>query len=128
MNCLLDTSTFIWWLADQSNLSKPALEAMLDSRNSLVLSAASVWEMAIKIKLGKLILTTELDGIIETQARVNGLRLLPIAVTHALGTLNLPVYHRDPFDRLLVAQAQAEGMLLITSDTRIAKYDVGILW
>jgi PIN domain nuclease of toxin-antitoxin system len=128
MNCLLDTSTFLWWLTDQSALTPRALQTMLDSRNSLTLSAASVWEMAIKVKLRKLRVAGDLADILETQARVNGLYLLPIAVTHALGTLNLPMHHRDPFDRMLVAQAQAESLTLITSDARIAKYDVEVLW
>lgn len=128
MNCLLDTSTFIWWLTDQSKLSARALGVLLDSSNSLVLSAASAWEMAIKIKLGKLTMTGDLGDVIESQTRVNGLQLLPIAVTHTLGTLSLPMHHRDPFDRLLVAQARAENMALVTSDARIAKYGVELVW
>jgi PIN domain nuclease of toxin-antitoxin system len=128
MNCLLDTSTFIWWLTDQSKLSARALAALLDNSNSLVLSAASVWEMAIKIKLGKLTMAGDLGDVIESQTRVNGLKLLPISVTHTIVTLALPMHHRDPFDRLLVSQARAEDMALVTSDVRIAKYDIEVVW
>ena len=128
MSCLLDTSTFIWWLINQSALSARALETMLDSRNSLLLSAASVWEIAIKVRLGKLTIKEDLADIIESQVRVNGLSLLPITVTHTLGTLSLPMHHRDPFDRLLIAQAQAEGLSLITSNAKFGKYDIVIVW
>jgi PIN domain nuclease of toxin-antitoxin system len=125
---LLDTSTFLWWLADKPRLSKTALSLMVDGANEIVLSAASVWEIAIKIKLGKLALRGDLQKIIEAQVRTNGVQILAITAAHASLTLALPMIHRDPFDRLLIAQARAERLALLSSDEEIARYPVDVVW
>jgi PIN domain nuclease of toxin-antitoxin system len=128
MNCLLDSNAFLWWHVDRSRLSARALNAILDQSNTLALSVASVWEMAIKAKLGKLHVFGSLNDAIESQMRINQIHLLPVSVVHALKTQDLPLHHKDPFDRLLIAQAQTERMVLITADQTIARYDVKIIW
>src|SRR5215213_8615896 len=105
MNFLLDTHTFLWWDSDPGRLSAPALAALRDPANEVWLSAASVWEMVIKAQLGKLSLR---------QPRANGLQLLPVDAAHVLGVEGLPTFHNDPFDRVLVAQAKAEGADLVS--------------
>jgi PIN domain nuclease of toxin-antitoxin system len=84
--------------------------------------------MAIKAKLGKLHVFGSLNDAIESQMRINQIHLLPVSVVHALKTQDLPLHHKDPFDRLLIAQAQTERMVLITADQTIARYDVNIIW
>ena len=128
MNYLLDSNAFLWWHLDRSRLSPRALSAIVNQDNTLTLSVASVWEMAIKVKLGKLQLHGSLNDAVEAQTRVNRIQLLPVSVVHALKTQDLPLHHKDPFDRLLVAQAQAEKMIIITADQAIVRYDVKVVW
>lgn len=128
MNYLLDSNAFLWWHLDRSRLSPRALNAILNQDNTLTLSVASVWEMAIKVKLGKLQLYGSLNDAVEAQTRVNRIQLLPVSVVHALKTQDLPLHHKDPFDRLLIAQAQAEKMIIITADQAIVRYDVKVVW
>ena len=124
MRVLLDTHAFLWWILDDAALSRRARETIGSPRNECLLSAASCWEMAIKVSIGKL----ELDGTVERfvphHLAVNGFSELPVDVRHAARVARLPFHHRDPFDRLLVAQAQSEGMILVTSDRTLARYDV----
>ncbi len=94
----------------------------------LLLSVVSVWEMQIKIQLGKLRLTLPLQEIIETQQQINAIEILPITLPHVLALENLPTYHKDPFDCLLVAQAIVEGVTLISGDSSIPKYAVQVIW
>jgi PIN domain nuclease of toxin-antitoxin system len=128
MNCLLDSHAFLWWHLDQSRLSPRALSAIIDPNNTLTLSVASVWELAIKIKLGKLQGVGSLNAAIEAQTRVNKMQLLPVSVVHALKTQDLPLHHNDPFDRLLIAQAQAERMTVISADVVFTRYDLKLVW
>jgi PIN domain nuclease of toxin-antitoxin system len=127
MNLLLDTHTFIWWDSDPGRLSAKALAAFRDPANALFLSAVSIWEMAIKADLGKLTLRLPLADIV-AQQRANGIHLLTILPDHVLGVVGLPAAHKDPFDRLLVAQAVAEGMELVTADPVFAHYPVRVFW
>jgi PIN domain nuclease of toxin-antitoxin system len=127
MRLLLDTHTFIWWDSDPGKLSAAALAALSDPANELFLSVASIWEMAIKSDLGKLTLRLPLADIIAHQ-RLNGIQLLSIHPAHVLGVVGLPAAHKDPFDRLLVAQAVAEGMDLVTADPVFASYPVRVFW
>ncbi len=128
MRALLDTHAFLWWIADDSRLSKKAREIIADGHNELFLSAASGWEMAIKARLGKLQLSDSLERFVPEQLIINGIEGLPVQMRHTLHVQILPDYHRDPFDRLLVAQAQLEGLPILTRDPYIARYQVKTIW
>lgn len=128
MKCLLDTHVFLWWVAGDRRISPKAREIIADGRNTLYLSAASGWEMAIKAGLGRLHVADELERFIPEQMALNGIEGLPVALPHALRVAALPLHHRDPFDRLLVAQAELEGLVVLTGDPQIAAYGVETLW
>ena len=126
---LLDTSAFIWWLNDHRRLSAEARRVIMDGTNPVWLSAASIWEMAIKISLGKLRVPGKLDDLVETQTRTNGLQVLDVRARHASALMNLSPIHNDPFDRMLIAQAQSEDLVLLSPDTHIAQYPaVRVVW
>ena len=105
MKLLLDTHIFIWWADQPEKLSQVALSALEDEANELLLSVASVWEMQIKIQLGKLKISLPLSELIKNQQESNGLTVLPVALPHVLALNTLPFHHKDPFDRLLIAQS-----------------------
>ncbi len=128
MNLLLDSHVFIWSYDEQHKLSSTALQAMSNTTNTLFLSVASVWEIQIKIMLGKLNLQDSLADVIAEQQKINGLQILPIQLSHALYLENLPPHHKDPFDRLLISQAIVENVTLVSSDANFAKYQVNLLW
>ena len=128
MKLLLDTHVFIWWDSEPASLSSQALALCQDRANTVLLSVASVWEMQIKLQLGKLKLSLPLAEVIESQERINNIEVLPIILAHVLALQNLPAHHKDPFDRLLIAQANVEGAVLISGDPILAKYPVKLLW
>lgn len=128
MRLLLDTHAFLWWIADDPRLSKKACEIMGDGKNQLFLSAASGWEIAIKARLGRLQMPDDLEHFILEQMALNAIENLPIILSHALHVYTLPDYHRDPFDRLLVSQAQLEGLPILTADPQISQYSVEVVW
>ena len=128
MKLLLDTHTFIWWDSEPDKLSPPALAACQDRANTLLLSVASVWEMQIKIQLGKLKLNLPLSEVIEGQQKANNTEVLPVMLSHVFALQNLPTHHKDPFDRMLIAQTNSENLTLISNDPVIAKYPVNLLW
>jgi len=128
MNILLDTHTFLWWIDNNPRLSSRAHELISDAGNMLFLSAASGWEIAIKSKLGRLTLSGDLEHFIADQLAANAIRSLPIKMSHALHVYTLPSHHRDPFDRILVAQSQMEDMSILTADPQIAQYPVQAIW
>lgn len=128
MRYLLDTHTFIWMDSDPSRLSARVFNICQDSSNALVLSVASVWEMMIKTQAGKLTLPASPAYLIKSQRRTNGIRVLPIKLSHVLGLSDLPHHHKDPFDRLLVAQAMAENLVVLSHDPQIARYPVPVVW
>ena len=128
MKALLDTHTFLWWIIDDARLSSRARAVIADGDNELFLSAASGWEIAIKARLGKIQLPSDPAFFVPKQLRINAIEPLAVQMTHALHVYSLPEHHRDPFDRLLVAQAQAEHMAIITADPQVTQYDVEILW
>ncbi len=128
MKLLLDTHTFIWWDSEPAKLSFQALALCQDRQNVLLLSVVSVWEMQIKLQLGKLRLTLPLREIIETQRHTNNVEILPITLAHVLALEHLPTHHKDPFDRLLVAQAIVEEAVLVSADPNIVKYAVQVVW
>jgi PIN domain nuclease of toxin-antitoxin system len=122
---LLDTNVVVWLLiSDHAAVSEPAVEALTDERNRVIVSAVSVWEIAIKRSLGKLDLP---DGWATALSRLD-FAPLPITALHAERVERLPWHHRDPFDRLLVAQAQMEDAALVSADARLARYGVDVVW
>lgn len=127
MKIMLDTHAFLWWDSEPEKLSKNALELCQNSENTMFLSAASVWEMQIKIQLGKLRIDLPLSDLIHQQEE-NGIEILPVRVSHVLEINNLPSHHKDPFDRLLIAQARVEEMVFISADPIVAQYPVNAIW
>jgi PIN domain nuclease of toxin-antitoxin system len=119
---LLDTHALLWWLADEG-LTAGAREAIADPANLVAVSAASAWEISIKKALGKLTAPDDL----EEQVRAGGLTPLPISIAHGLAAGQLPRHHEDPFDRMLIAQALAEQLTIVTRDERFADYGVALL-
>jgi PIN domain nuclease of toxin-antitoxin system len=128
MRYLLDTHTFLWWIVDSDLLSERVRDIMSDGANTLYLSAASGWEIVIKADLGRLQLPDEPGIVIPEQMSLNTMVALPIQMSHALHVHSLPKHHRDPFDRMLVAQSQVEELPILTSDPQIAKYEVDVVW
>lgn len=127
MKLLLDTHTFIWWADQPEKLSPDALSALEDEANELLLSVASVWEMQIKIQLGKLKLSLPLKELIKNQQEANDLTISPVALAHVLALDALPYHHKDPFDRLLIAQSIEEGLTIVTADSQFSAYSVKLL-
>jgi PIN domain nuclease of toxin-antitoxin system len=125
---LLDTHAFLWWVGDAPELKSTAKRAIADTRNECYLSVASCWEMAIKIGLGKLRLTKPLERFVTEQLNANRIILLSIDLRHAAKVAKLPFHHRDPFDRLLIAQAMMEQLVIVSADRAFAKYEVKVLW
>lgn len=124
MRLLLDTHTFLWWLNDDPRLRAAAREAIADPLATIYVSAATIWELAIKARLGKLDLE-DIDPVEEIAA--NDFFELPISAVHSFVAGSLPRHHDDPFDRMLVAQAQLEDLVIVTHDTKIEPYGVAIL-
>jgi PIN domain nuclease of toxin-antitoxin system len=127
MKGILDTHTFIWWDSDPTKLSPAANLFLKDPANFLLLSVASVWEIIIKVQVGKLAVRMPLPGML-AQQQSNGLVILPIKVDHALAVESLPLVHKDPFDRLLIAQAQVENAVVLTNDAVFSHYSVQVVW
>jgi PIN domain nuclease of toxin-antitoxin system len=125
---LIDTQCWLWWCSDSDSLSAGARDVIAAARDPLYLSAASSWEIAIKTGLGKLKLPEPPSRYVPTRLAESGMSALPIEHVHALRVAELPSHHGDPFDRLLVAQAQIERMTLLTADPAILAYDVETLW
>ncbi len=129
MNCLLDTSTFLWYVSAQTELSPQARSIIGDSRNSVYLSFVSIWELSIKYRIGKLELAADsLSDWLDSHRETNSFRLLEIKVTHLLQYADLPLVHRDPFDGLLIAQSQVENIPVITSDSTFDQYAIQRVW
>lgn len=128
MKLLLDTHTFLWWVADDAALSRRARAAIADAGNECLLSLASCWEMAIKLSLGKLTLDGKLDRFLPEQLAANGFLTLPVELAHVARVADLPFHHRDPFDRLLAAQALEEAVPIVSADTVFRHYGVTRIW
>lgn len=125
---LLDTHTFLWWLDDAPQLSAAAIRAISDANNECYLSLASCWEMAIKSSLGKLHLAKPVERFVSEQLAENSFILLNIELRHVAKVQKMPFQHRDPFDRLLIAQAITEKLTIVTADKAFAEYAVKTLW
>jgi PIN domain nuclease of toxin-antitoxin system len=122
---LLDTHVLLWWLTDDPELPDRAAALVADRDNEVFVSSISVWEIALKSRLGKL--RADVDDVVEA-ARRGGLRPLPFTLDHAAGVRRLPQYHRDPFDRALLAQALTEPLHLLTHDERVSAYGEHVLF
>lgn len=127
MRLLLDTQVWLWMLMDPDRLSTEGRTAILAAENELLLSAASTWEIAIKHGLGKLHLPGPAEVVIPDMMIATQVTPLPVLHSHTLRVSKLPSHHRDPFDRLLVVQAQLERVPIMTSDSKFADYDVELL-
>ena len=127
MKFLLDTHAFLWWDADAEQLPDSLVKTLQDPTHEITLSVVSAWEMQIKAALGKLELRTPLSTLIGEQREKNGIGVLPISLQHVLALENLGDSHKDPFDRLLIAQARLEGLTVVTRDERFADYGVTVI-
>jgi PIN domain nuclease of toxin-antitoxin system len=125
---LLDTHSFLWFVTADPKLSGPAQRAIATGSNEPLLSVASIWEMAIKVSIKRLPIPEPLETFIPTQLSVNRIGLLPIELRHVYEVAQLPLYHRDPFDRLLLAQALVEGITLVSADATLDRYSIQRLW
>ena len=128
MNFLLDTHVFLWMAAEPEKLSVKAKECIMNAGNELYLSIVSLWEMQIKTQLGKLALDVPLDELWHKQQMQSDIFLLLTKEEHVWELGNLPQLHRDPFDRLLIAQSRHEKMILISADDIVAKYETRVIW
>ncbi|MBF0242514.1 MAG: type II toxin-antitoxin system VapC family toxin [Desulfamplus sp.] len=129
MNLLLDTQALLWFILDDSRLSKKALNLILETKGFVLVSPASIWEIAIKISLGKYKLTGDFQQFWDNQFHINDLKLLPVSVAHVARIVNLPYHHRDPFDRLIIAQSLMEKIPVVSSDAMFDIYSgVDRIW
>jgi PIN domain nuclease of toxin-antitoxin system len=128
LKLLLDTQCFLWWFASPEFLNQEATDHILDQDNEIFLSVASSWEIAIKVGIGKLPLPESVDTYIPKRLRLLGAKHLDILFPHACLVSTLPQIHHDPFDRLLVSQAQLESLTLVSADEIFTQYDVPLLW
>ncbi len=128
MRILIDTGCWLWSLAEPERLNKRSRDLLGDPANTLYLSAASSWEIALKFTLGKLMLPEPPEKYIPSRMEAFGIEGLPVEHAHALRVSRLPLYHRDPFDRLLVAQGQIDSLTILTGDPALLAYEVRIIW
>ncbi len=128
MRVLLDTHAFLWWVLEDQRLSPVARETIADPDIDVLVSPVSAWEIAIKAADGRLDLPEPSRSYVPSRMAANSFHELPITLDHCLRTAELPRIHRDPFDRLLVAQAQAEDLPLVSGDPAITRYDVETIW
>jgi PIN domain nuclease of toxin-antitoxin system len=124
MKVLLDTHAFLWLITDDNRLSQTARRAFLNPKNSLFFSAASLWEICVKKSLGKLSLRNGWLQTIQNELKVNAIQWLPIEIAHCTRLSRLPFHHRDPFDRMLIAQTLVENLRLLSRDDRFAAYKI----
>ena len=128
MKILLDTHAFIWLDSQPEKLSKKAIEVCQDTSNELYLSMASLWEMQIKVQLGKLKLNISLEEMLVLQQQENDLKVLNFSLAHIYQLQSLPFHHNDPFDRIIIAQSILENMTLISVDDKLKPYNIAVLW
>ena len=128
MQVLLDTHALVWFLSGDKQLSAAARAVIEDENNPVLVSIACLWEIAIKASLGKLLLTDPFSVLFPAELANNGIDLLGISVAHTTAVASLPFHHRDPFDRLLVAQAIVERLAVVSADTMLDRYGVSRTW
>jgi len=128
MKILLDTHTFLWWITDAPQISATARELIGDGHNELYWSAASSWEVSVKYALRRLPLPDAPERFLPFELAQNRIESLPVIDAHAFQAGQLPRHHRDPFDRMLIAQAQVESLVLLSNDPQLSLYDVRVQW
>ncbi len=128
MRLLFDTHTFLWWDSEPEKLSARALELLRDRDNTLFFSVVSAWEIQIKLQLGKIRIELPLPDIIEGQQQANHVETIPVTLEHVLKLSEIPPHHKDPFDRLLIVQAIAEDLTIISKDPAFSDYPVKLIW
>ena len=130
MKVLLDTCALIWFLRDDPELTDRAAKVIEDPETLSVVSTVSIWEIAVKASIGKLQTPEGLETTLERDLEASGFTILPVYFSHAVEVLSLPMAHRDPFDRLLIAQCRIEGMVAVTDDSHWQEepYDIRVLW
>ena len=128
MKFLLDTHAFLWWVTNADELSNTVREIITDTDNTILFSVASAWEIVIKFRTGKLSLPEKPEIYIPSRIAANQFQGLPIEINHVLQVANLPDYHKDPFDRILIAQSQIEKVPILTKDNLIIQYQVMTIW
>jgi len=128
MKVLLDTHAFLWLITGDDRLSENARQTFLNTENSLFFSAASLWEICIKKSLGKISLKDGWFQTIQAEMETNTIQWLPIEMTHCAEVTELPFHHRDPFDRMLIAQAIVEEMTLLSRDSPLSNYAIELIW
>ena len=128
MRLLLDTHTFLWAVLEPHKLSEAARAALADSTSRVAMSAVNAWEIAIKVSLGKMPMPPDGPERLRAVADSTQFTVLPVTVEHAFAVRELRWHHKDPFDRLLVAQARIEGMTLVSDDGLLSRYGVDVLW
>jgi PIN domain nuclease of toxin-antitoxin system len=128
MKILLDTCAFLWWISDESKLSPKVIQIIENPETTVLLSTASIWEITIKAKIGKLKLPKNHEEYLRKKIEDNNFTPLSISLNHTLELFKLENHHNDPFDRILIAQAKHEDATLITPDNQIKKYDIDWMW
>ena len=128
MKLLLDTHSFLWFISGHSELSHDARQLIENPANQRFMSLASIWEMAIKVSIGKLTLAQPFGILIPQQMEINGIELLEIKMEHLAKIVDLPLHHRDPFDRLIIAQAMIEDISIVGTDSTFDAYPITRLW
>ena len=128
MKLLLDTHTFIWWDSEPERLTQKVLSMLQNPKNVLLVSMASLWEMQIKLQLGRLKLNTPLEELVRGQLEINMIDILDIKLEHILALGQTPSHHKDPFDRLIIAQAGIEEAIVVTKDKMFAEYAIKVVW
>jgi PIN domain nuclease of toxin-antitoxin system len=128
MKLLLDAHVLLWYLSGDSRLNPTSLAILDDDRNAKWVSTATLWEIAIKVGLGKIQLGQPFEQLFPMLLRKNEFGILDISIGHLSQLLTLPGIHKDPFDRILVAQAASESLTILTTDTNIAKYSIPVIW
>jgi len=128
MRVLIDTHVFIWWTSDVKKLSSRVCDLLLDPSTEAILSMVSIWEMQIKLSLGKLQFRTALSELVDDEINRNRIELLPLSLSHIYALSNLPHHHRDPFDRILIAQSMDEDLQILSIDEKFDAYGVKHLW
>lgn len=128
MKFLLDSHALLWWDQQPEQLSDSVRAVLRDRNNTVLVSVASLWELQIKQQLGKLDTGIPLQELVRSQQETNGILVLAITFSHVVDLDNLPLHHRDPFDRMLIAQARVEGATLVSKDAIFGQYDVPLLW
>jgi PIN domain nuclease of toxin-antitoxin system len=128
MKLLLDTHAFIWWISASEKLSTRIYDLLHEAESELFLSVASIWEIQIKLQLGKLTIKEPLDESIRKQQNENNMQVLPVLAAHAMMVGKLSMHHKDPFDQMLIAQAAVEDLTLVTHDSELNQYAIKTIW